>query len=135
MKRISESSIQADAVRWFNNNYCLTTHNPRCVIFQVPNEIAMMIRGALQSTRLPSKQIDSIIAVISQQLKNTGLKRGASDTVVVLPNKTIFVEFKTETGTQTPEQKEFQQSVQSCGQQYYICRSLEQFKDIINANI
>lgn len=135
MKRLSESEIQAQAVRWFNNEYCLKHHNPRCQIFSVPNEIAMMLRGILQETRLPEQKIDQIIAVLSQRMKNMGLRRGASDTVVVIPGKTLFVEFKTETGYQSEKQKEFQAAVESCNQSYYVVRSLEGFQRIIHDNM
>lgn len=135
MKRLSEAEIQASSMRWFNNEYCLKHHNPRMMAFSVPNEIAMMLRGVLQETRLPSQKIDQIIAVLSQRMKNMGLLPGVSDTVVVMPKKVLFIEFKTETGYQSPNQKEFQAAVQSCQHQYHVCRSLEQFQQIIKDNV
>lgn len=134
MKRVSESEIQAQCVRWFNNEYCLKHHIPRCQIFSVPNEIAMMLRGVLQETRLPANKIDQIIAVLSQRMKNMGLRPGVSDTVVVLPNQTLFMEFKTKDGYQSPNQKDFQSAVESCQQRYYVVRSLEEFQSIITEN-
>ena len=136
MKRLSESAIQSSAVIWMRNNYCLKHHNPRCSIFSVPNEIGMEIRGILQSTRLPKKTIDNIIAIVSQRMKNMGLLSGVSDTIVVLPNgKMLFIEFKTEEGYQSTNQKEFQQTVTNMNHQYYVCRSLEQFQQIIKENV
>jgi len=38
---------------------------------------------------------------------------------------------KTETGTQDKEQKVFQQQVEALGHIYIICRSFEQFQQII----
>lgn len=134
MKRLSEAEIQAQSVMWFNNEYCLKHHNPRCQIFSVPNEIAMMLRGILQETRLPAQKIDQIIAVLSQRMKNMGLRPGVSDTVVVMPGKTLFVEFKTEAGYQSEKQKEFQATVESCQQQYHVVRSLDEFQSIIREN-
>lgn len=135
MKRISEESIQVEATTWFHNTYCLKHHSPRMSVFSVPNEIAMMIRGALLGTRLPKSKVDQIIAVLSQKMKNMGLKPGVSDTIFVLPKKTIFIEFKTETGVQSDKQKEFEQSVMSCGQSYYIARSLEDVQDIVKSEL
>lgn len=103
-------------------------------MFSVPNEIAMMLRGVLQETRLPAQKIDQIIAVLSQRMKNMGLRSGVSDTVVVMPGKTLFVEFKTENGYQSEKQKEFQAAVESCHQSYYVARSLEEFQSIIREN-
>ena len=105
------------------------------VMFSIPNELAMMLRGVLMETRLPQAKIDQIIAVLSQRMKNMGLFPGVSDTVVVMPEKVLFIEFKTETGYQSPNQKEFQAAVQSCQHQYHVCRSLEQFQQIIKDNV
>lgn len=136
MKKQSEAKIQSDSVVWMRNNYCLKHHNPRCSIFSVPNEIGMEIRGILQSTRLPKKTIDNIIAIVSQRMKNMGMMSGVSDTVVVLPNgKTLFIEFKTPEGYQSPNQKDFQQTVTNLNHQYHVCRSLEQFQQIIKENV
>ena len=96
----------------------------------------MEIRGILQSTRLPKKTIDNIIAIVSQRMKNMGMMSGVSDTIVVLPNgKTLFIEFKTEEGYQSANQKEFQQTVTNLNHQYHVCRSLEQFQQIIKENV
>lgn len=135
MKRISESSIQAECVKWFNNTYCLKNHTPRLTYFQVPNEVAMMIRGVLQETRLPKNIIDKVIAIISQKLKNMGMRPGTSDMVFVLQEKTLYIEFKTETGYQSPLQKEFEETVTALGHAYYICRSVEQFIEIIEKEV
>lgn len=132
MKKTSESQLQSQAIIWYTNNYCLKKHEKRGQIFSVPNEIAMMIRGALKSTGISQKTIDQIIAVLIQRLKNTGMKPGVSDTVVMLPNgKTIFVEFKTATGVQSEKQKEFEENCKAGGHEYYLVRSLDEFKKII----
>lgn len=95
----------------------------------------MTIRGVLQSSRIPSRTIDNAIAVISQQFKNTGLLNGVSDTVVVLKKKVIFVEFKTEIGTQQENQKQFQKAVTDLEHEYVVVRSLDEFKCLINSHI
>lgn len=135
MRVISEESIQSEANRWLTNTHGLKNSNPRAILFSVPNEIAMMIRGVLFDTRLPKSKIDQIIAIVSQKLKNMGLKAGVSDTIVVLPNKVLFIEFKTKTGYQSEGQKEFEKIVTDNKHEYYIVRSLDQFKEIINSYI
>lgn len=131
----SEAAIQNESYVWFTNTHGLKTSEPRMVMFSIPNEVAMMIRGVLMQTRLPQKQIDNIIAVVSQRLKNMGLKKGVSDTIVVLPEKTLYIEFKTDEGYQSQDQKEFEQTIKGLQHQYHVVRSLEQFKQIINDNI
>jgi len=64
-------------------------------------------------------------------LKNTGLLPGASDLLVVIPNKTIYVEVKTEMGVQSTQQSDFQQRVTELGHSYHLVRSLEMFKGVI----
>lgn len=110
----SESKIQAESVKWFTNNYCLKHHNPKCVVFSVPNE-------AIQ--KMAWKQINTFKAM--------GLKSGVSDVIVLMEGKVLFIEFKTEKGVQTPKQRDFQQGVEKLGFDYHICRSLEEFQKII----
>jgi len=107
----TENFIQQQIVLWFTNNHCLLHHKPRCMILSIPN-------GGGRDSRE------------GKTLKNTGLLPGASDLLVVLPNKTIYVEVKTDLGIQSPFQKDFQQRVESLGQEYYLVRSLDQFKSL-----
>lgn len=110
-----EAKIQSECFIWFNNTYCLKFHEPRGLMFSIPNELGG--RNAI-STALA---------------KSTGLTSGVSDTIVILPSgRLIFVEFKTSTGVQSTSQKEFEQRVKAHGYDYYIVRSLKKFKEIIN---
>lgn len=110
MSKVLESKIQQEIVMWFKNNYCLKTMNPRCAIFSVPNE---------------GKSAKEMMFK-----KATGLMAGASDLIVLMPNKCLFVECKNATGYQRPEQKEFQSIVEALGFEYHLVRSLEDFKKI-----
>jgi hypothetical protein len=67
-------------------------------------------------------------------LKATGVVAGVSDMIIISPKKIIFIEVKTETGKQSPDQKDFEQKVKSMGYDYFLVRSLDQFKAIINEN-
>ena len=62
---------------------------------------------------------------------NTGLLRGVSDLIVIIPNKIIFVELKKEKGIQSEAQKEFQKRIELLGFEYYLIRSLNQFKFLV----
>lgn len=115
---MTESKIQSQAVRWFTNNYCLKHHNPRCVIFAVPNEATQ---------NMPWAQL--------MKFKATGLLAGVSDTIVLLPDKTLFVEFKTPAGRQSKSQKEFQKRVEALGFSYHIVRSVVEFKSVISDHV
>ena len=58
----------------------------------------------------------------------TGLLAGVSDLIIVIPNKIIFVEMKDATGKQSPGQIEFEQTVTNLGFEYYLIRSVDEFK-------
>jgi len=109
---MNENNIQQQIVIDFNNNYCLKSHENRCMIFSVPN--------------------DSINPIETKRKINTGLLRGASDLIILLPNKILFIEVKTEKGVQSDNQKDFQKRVELLGFKYYLVRSLTEFKEIIN---
>jgi hypothetical protein len=57
----------------------------------------------------------------------TGLMSGVSDLILLLPNKAVFVEVKTDVGRQSDKQKEFEQIVTALGFEYWLVRSLEDF--------
>ena len=103
----AENKIQQEIVQWFRAN-----HYKKGVIFSVPNERA----GGYLAMK---------------DLLLTGLLSGVSDLIVVLPNKVLFVEVKTATGTQKPNQIKFEKNVENLGLDYYLVRSLEDFKAII----
>lgn len=135
MKKISESSIQQNCFIWLTNNYGLKHHSPRLKMFSVPNELAMMLGAILKSYRIPDSIVNKAVSQVLDKMRSTGMISGVSDTIVVMPNKTIYCEFKTTEGRQSEKQKEFQQIVTNLGHKYYIVRSLEQFKEIINENL
>ena len=76
------------------------------------------------------KVIENTLSQVTQQLTAMGLVKGVSDTILIFPNGRIFfVEFKTETGQQRPEQKEFEQRITNLGYEYVLIRSINQFKE------
>ena len=135
MKKISESSIQQSCFLFLTNNYGLKHHSPRLKMFSVPNELAMMLGAILKSYRIPDSIVNKAVSQVLDKMRSTGMTSGVSDTIVVLPNKTLFCEFKTSVGVQSTSQKEFQQIVTDLGHEYHVVRSLEQFKYIINENL
>jgi len=112
MKTISENKIQQEIVLWYNNNFCLKHHSPRQCIFSVPN--------------------DSINAIETKRKVNTGLMAGVSDLIILHNGECLFIEVKTLSGKQSEKQKYFEKIVSLQGFKYYLVRSLEDFKKIIN---
>lgn len=111
----SESRIQQQCVIWFNNTFCLKHHEPRLLIFSVPNE-------------------GKDVAEQSRKIQ-IGLLRGVSDTIIDFGNKIVYCEFKDGTGKQSDKQREFQERVENLGREYWLIRSLEEFKKKVNENL
>jgi len=107
----SEDKIQQEAFIWFTNTYCLKHHEPRLLMFSVPN--------------------DSASVTEQMRKKATGLIAGVSDTIIVFPNKVVFCEFKTPTGKQSDSQIDFEARINKLGFEYWIVRDLETFKKIV----
>ena len=105
-----ENAIQQEIFIWFSNEYA---RHGKGLIFSCPN-------GGFRDARE------------GKTLKNTGLLAGVSDLIILLPNAiTIFIEVKRPGKNQTPEQVKFMNDVRLLGFQYFIVRSLQEFKYII----
>ena len=133
--KMSEEQLQQKCYLWLNNTHGLKNSNQKIVMFSVPGEVAMYMRSVMMQFRIPKNIIDKITAIVIQRFKNTGLKAGVSDTIIVFPNKTVYAEFKTLTGTQTERQKEFENDVTALGHEYIIIRTFEQFQEYVNDRI
>lgn len=109
-----EGKIQAECFSWFWNTY----PQYRKCLFHVPNE----------NDRADSNIIQGAIR------KSMGVVAGVADLILMVkrgPYGALCIEMKDERGTQKPAQKEWQVVVENQGYRYVICRSLEQFKKII----
>lgn len=67
------------------------------------------------------------------QNKALGLIKGRSDMVYYKNGKALMIEFKTEDGIQSNEQKQWQKIITEAGFQYSIIRTLEEFKYLIQS--
>lgn len=108
-----EARIQASCVEYLWNNYPET----RGLYIHIPNE----------GNR--SSKLDGAMR------KALGLVAGAPDTFLFIARHGYFglaIEYKTETGVQSQEQKAFQARLERQGYLYRLCRSLDQFKQIIS---
>ena len=65
------------------------------------------------------------------QNKALGLIAGRSDMVYYKNGKAIMLEIKTATGKQSRVQKQWQETIIAAGFEYYIIRSLNEFKNIL----
>ena len=109
----TEDKLQQEIVMWYRNTYCLKHHNPRNIIFSVPN--------------------DSKNAVEQIRKIATGLYAGVSDLIMIHFGKVYFFEVKTDTGRQSEKQIDFQKLVENQGFQYFLVRNLKNFQEICNS--
>ena len=65
-----------------------------------------------------------------RRFKGCGIK-GASDLVVIDHFTEYFIECKSDTGKQSPDQKAFQATVEKLGCEYILARKLEDVSEII----
>lgn len=108
---MTEAQLQQQIFKWYHNTFCIIGNDPQHVIFSVPNESSN----------------------VKEQMykKSMGLISGISDLIVIQPNRIIFFEVKTATGKQSDNQKKFQRKVELLGFEYYVVRSLEDFKSYL----
>lgn len=104
-----EDHIQQKIIIWYRNEY---QRHGKGLIFAIPNGGSRNVAEA-------------------KKLKETGLMAGVSDLIVLHGNKCLFVEVKTDTGKQSEKQIEFETKVKALGFDYFLVRSLEQFKEIL----
>lgn len=110
-----EGKIQASCYQFFWNTY----PQYRGLYFAIPNE----------NSRADSNAITGAIR------RSMGVYHGVSDTLLLLPRGRyhgLAIEYKDEKGKQSPHQIAWQILVEKQGYRYEVCRSLDQFKQIIN---
>lgn len=105
-----ESILQKSCVRWFRLQF------PNALIFAIPNGGS---RHYLEA----------------KNLKAEGVLSGVADLQILAPNKTLFIEMKTEKGRQNPNQKAFQNKITALGFKYFVCRSFDEFQNTITKEI
>ena len=64
--------------------------------------------------------------------RSLGVMPGVADMAYLIQGSIVWIEWKTETGRQSPEQKAFEQMVTRLGMRYYIVRSEVEFLEVIN---
>ena len=110
-----EGKLQADCVTYFWNHY---PQYQKCY-FAIPNE----------NSRTDSNAITGAIR------KAMGVTKGVADTFMAVQRGGyggLFIEYKTDIGKQSPEQKQWEIIIQRQGYLYRVIRSLDEFKELIN---
>ena len=103
----NEDKLQAEIVAWYSLEY--GNKHYKC-LFHCNNKAKNAIEG--------------------NKMKAMGVKTGVTDLILVVNEKVIFIELKTDIGKQGKEQKIFETQVKNLNQIYIIVRTLEEFKEI-----
>jgi hypothetical protein len=112
MRDKTEAKIQQEIFIHIKNNFGLEHHNPKWIILSIPNESA-------------SKEE-------TMRKLSIGMLPGASDMVLIQPNKITFIEVKTPTGEQSDNQITFENDVKRLGFDYILVRSLDDVKKYLS---
>lgn len=110
--RHDEDNIQIACVRWFSMQY--PQYAP--LLHHSPNGGRRNLREAAR-------------------FKAMGTKAGFPDLFLAVARSGyhgLFVEMKSEHGRQSTEQKQWQHSVEWEGYRYEICRSIDEFMEVMN---
>lgn len=96
---------------------------PDKLLFAVPNG------GKREQKTVQTKSGSKTFSPEAVRLKRQGVKRGVADVMLQIPKNgygSLCMEFKTDSGDQSPEQKVFQKQAESVGNKYVIVRSAMQ---------
>ena len=102
-----ENKIQQEIVKYYRDN-----HYGKGIMFSVPNE-----------------RTGGYVAM--KPLLLTGLLSGVSDLIIVEKGRVLFVEVKTDIGRQSEKQIRFEKQITELGYNYFLVRSLKDFKNIL----
>jgi hypothetical protein len=99
-------------------------------------QLTELSENEIQNQIIDWSRANKILAIVvanelARNNKSVKIEKGCSDLIVAFSGGIIFVEVKNYKGTQKPDQIKFQLKVEKLGHEYFICRSLHEFKTII----
>ncbi len=112
MRKHEESDLQISCVKWFKYAY----KEPNYLICTFPN-------GGNRNI------------VTATIMKAEGARAGMPDLVIFAQDKCFFVEMKAKKGVQSDSQIEIQRILSGMGFSYYLCRSFDEFKQVVESEI
>lgn len=120
-----ESEIQQACVRWFRYQY----PHYALMLVAIPNA------GKRTRKMINTSYGSKVVCVGGKRAKNEGMVAGAADAILLVQKGEcgcLCIEFKTEEGRQSPEQKRWQAATEQAGNKYCVVRGIEEFMKVIN---
>lgn len=113
----AELKLQSQMFQWAQNN----VFKSRGRLFRIKNEL----------DNHPRKNPLDIRKQLAEN-KATGILPGVADFGLLMPNgQTVWIEVKTDTGSQSRVQSTWQQHVQTFGHRYFLVRTLTEFQELL----
>ncbi len=70
---------------------------------------------------------------VAKKLQRMGVMPGVADFLAFTPTRKAAIELKDQDGEQSKVQEHFEKEWRALGGEYFLCRSLEEFKSLVNA--
>lgn len=112
----------------------ISEHMLQSICLQYTREVYphVLMWASLNGIKLDGKNKYGTIA----KEKQAGFVKGVPDTTICIPNGvTLHVEFKTPVGKQSPEQIVIQTKLESLDHLYFIIRTFQEFKELLQQHI
>lgn len=121
-----ESKLQIACVTWFNLQYA----QYKGLLFAIPNggKRSKVEAGIMKGEGVVSGVADLMLTVAKKKADRIGTANYAFKII----SHGLFIEMKVGKGKQSPAQVGFEQAVKAQGYQYSVCRTLEEFMNVIN---
>ena len=113
-----EDNLQKACLKWFDLQFPDLYYS----LYHVPNQRKNNLRQGRNGQWYNPE---------GSKLKQMGVRPGISDLVFSYQGVTSYIELKSKSGSQTPDQKEFQDHITQQGFEYYIIDSFEDFQSLI----
>jgi len=125
MRNHKEDDLQEHCVRWFKYSY------PDIIILSIPNGGS---RNAIEAAKLKHTCTLAGVAdlfIMKNKWEDVDLEP-VGYTETYLKSNGLFIELKVGKNQQTTAQLEFMENAQKAGYSYQICRSIDEFMQIVN---
>lgn len=123
--KYEESAIQQVCVQWFRLRYPKLAH----VLVHVPNEGKRMVKMVRTATGYRQ------VCTGAAKLKAEGMVPGVADLLLLVPRGgfgCLAIEMKSKKGVVRDTQKEWAEKCKAAGNMYAICRSVDEFMEIVD---
>lgn len=122
-----ESKLQQQCVAWFRAQY---PHYAMLLTHPANEGNGNRVSGAIHKAEGTVAGVPDLILFMSAEYRRE-VGSGAQYMALVYHYHAFGIEFKTQKGRQSQQQKDFQQMFDTAGYKYVIVRSFDEFKNVV----